>query len=39
MMNEELKKQEDIKTIIDLLRKKTPKKVSGILIFIFYYLS
>lgn len=37
-MRDELKKQEEIKIIVELISKETPEKVSEILIFIYYYL-
>lgn len=39
MKNEEYKKQQDIKTIVELLQKESSEKVRDILVFIRSYLS
>jgi len=39
MSNEEYQKQEDIKSIVELLQKESSEKVRDILIFIRSYLS
>lgn len=39
MDSKESKKQKNIETIIELLKKDTPEKVSEILIFVVNYLS
>ena len=39
MKNEEYKKQQDIKTIVELLQKESSEKVRYILVFVRSYLS
>ena len=39
MKNEEYKKQQDIKTIVELLQKESSEKVWDILVFVRSYLS
>ncbi len=39
MKNEEYKKQQDIKTIVELLQKESSEKVRDILVFVRSYLS